>query len=44
MGKEVAGISGAGIARVHERLQEEIRKDMNLREIIDPKLSTVLCQ
>ncbi len=43
MGKELGGISGAGIARVHERLQEEIRKDINLRERIE-KISTVICQ
>jgi chromosomal replication initiation ATPase DnaA len=43
MGKELGGISGAGIARVHERLQEEIRKDIKLKERIE-KISTIICQ
>ena len=43
IGRELGGISGAGIARVHERLQEAIKKDINLRERIE-KISALICQ
>jgi hypothetical protein len=43
MGRELGGISGAGIARVHERLQEAIKKDIKLRERIE-KISALICQ
>ena len=43
LGKELGGLSGAGIARVHERFQEKINKDRNLSSKI-VRLAKAICQ
>jgi putative transposase len=42
LGRELGGISGAGIGLVHTRLKEEIKKDSSLEEKI-AKIAAVIC-
>ena len=43
LGRELGGISGSGIVRVHERLKNKIDKDKQLKDKIS-KLAKLICQ
>jgi putative transposase len=43
LGKELGGISGAGVARVHERFQEELKNNKDLNKRVSG-LVEIICQ